>query len=100
MTAPTGRNAPPPPEERPDDREDPPSGSGGGPPGSGAPGNRAQDPGPSGKEEERHSLNRDGQQGVHDRNASKGRRYVRDDNPSAEGNDPSLTSGPTRERKI
>lgn len=114
MMMPTGREVPPPPQEDPDDGSPPlraPSGesegavrepgqdadvrAGRNPPYKHDPPERA-DPRP----EADASLNHDGAQGVHDRKASKGDDFGRENNPSAEGNDPSLTSGPTRERKI
>lgn len=52
------------------------------------------------RERERVELDDKDAAAVRDRAASKGRQYARDQNPSGESNDPSLTSGPTRERKI
>ena len=98
---PSGRDVPPPPDEDPDapsppvdepeqDRSDPD-----------APGrDRPPREEPPERESERVELDDADRQAVRDRNASRGDRYARDPNPSAEGNDPSLSSGPTRERKI
>lgn len=114
MTMPTGREVPPPPQEDPDDDspplrapgdrsegdirepgQDPDMQVGRNPPDKHDPPER-EDPRP----EADVSLNEDGAQGVHDRKASKGDEFGRENNRSAEGNDPSLTSGPTRERRI
>ncbi|WP_024889813.1 hypothetical protein [Luteimonas huabeiensis] len=98
---PAGRDVPPPPNEDPDDQPtpiDPPERDRTDPdaPGRERPPREA----PPETESERVHLDDAERQGVRDRNASKGRRYVSDPNPSAEGNDPSLSSGPTRERRI
>ncbi|MEF3080954.1 hypothetical protein V3391_01805 [Luteimonas sp. SMYT11W] len=37
---------------------------------------------------------------VNDRKAARGDAYAHDDNPSAEGNDTSLTAGPSFERRV
>lgn len=113
MVMPTGREVPPPPQEDPDDGNPPlhaPNDEregavrepgqdadvqvGENPPYKHDPPER-RDPRP----EAEASLNQDGAQGVHDRKASKGDDFGQEQNPG-EGNDPSLTSGPTRERKI
>ena len=106
MTMPSGREVPPPPRDDPEERDPPAREPDDGRPAPEAPGKdgpAVDEPGGSperervepGLEPERKRM-----QAVRDRSASKGREYVRDRNPSAEGNDPSLTSGPTRERKI